>query len=315
MDEFSSPSHQVTSLPGKGLGMVASRNIHPGELIMAEPPLLMVPWWVKGIEYNKTRERTQILEVQLKQLSAGQRKGFWQLADCKANPGEPSSLDGIWRTNNFALGASGLRVDNGLFLNISRFNHSCCPFAEFTWNPRKRRQELRAIRNIPCGTEITISYFSLAVAARDRRGRKEYLQTNYGFPCDCPACSLKGQEGEEDDFERAEVTRLAARVDTLLYEEDVDGGIVRDASQEQEEKDILLAVALSWKRLKLMENRGFKVVSMLRACWALLETLQEWELEGEVEHLVAKGSTFAKMLYGPESPQAADWARVLPCPG
>ena len=30
-------------------------------------------------------------------------------------------MDGIWRTNNFALGQSGPRTDNGLFLRISRW--------------------------------------------------------------------------------------------------------------------------------------------------------------------------------------------------
>ena len=35
------------SLPGKGCGVVASRDIVPGELIIAESPLIVVPWWVR----------------------------------------------------------------------------------------------------------------------------------------------------------------------------------------------------------------------------------------------------------------------------
>ena len=39
----------------------------------------------------------------------------------KAEPGEKPSIDGIWRTNNFALGPSGPKTNNGLFLKISRY--------------------------------------------------------------------------------------------------------------------------------------------------------------------------------------------------
>ena len=43
-----------------------------------------------------------------------------------------------------------------------------------------------------------------------------FPQTHYGFPCDCPSCSLEGPEGEEDDQERGEVDKLAARIEDLL---------------------------------------------------------------------------------------------------
>ena len=37
----------VESLPGKGCSAVASRDITPGELIIAESPLIVLPWWVR----------------------------------------------------------------------------------------------------------------------------------------------------------------------------------------------------------------------------------------------------------------------------
>ena len=75
-----------------------------------------------------------MLEAQLRSLSAEQRAEFYSLADCKVEEGEShdvtfvykveegeeKSIDGIWRTNNFALGPSGPRTDNGLFPRISR---------------------------------------------------------------------------------------------------------------------------------------------------------------------------------------------------
>ena len=90
--------------------------------------------------WNRTRERSELLSKQLLDLSKEKQDGFWRLADCKvqhsllslsfkvihrgmckAEPGEKPSIDGIWRTNNFALGPSGPKTDNGLFLKISRW--------------------------------------------------------------------------------------------------------------------------------------------------------------------------------------------------
>jgi len=300
-------------LPGKGLGVVASKPLQPGQLLLAEPPLLIVPWWNRLTEYNKNKERTQLLGKQLRELSKEQQQQFWELADCKAGVGEDSSIDGIWRTNNFALGHSGPKSDNGLFLNISRFNHSCHPFAEFTWNSSKKRQELRIVRPTPQGAEITISYFTLVTASQPRAGRKEYLQAHYGFPCDCPSCSLEGPEGEEDDQERGEVDKLAARIEDLLYEEEEE----EEGHHKVEEdlKSIQLAVDLSWQRLGLMERRGFKVVSMLRQCWDLVAVAKEWNLQDTLDQVVARGAHLAQVLYGGESEQVSRWGSILPSPG
>ena len=51
--------------------------------------------------------------------------------------------------------------------------------------------------------------------------------------------------------------RLADRIEHLLYEEGEgeDGA----ATEEEELKDIQLAVKMSWERLELMEKTGFKV--------------------------------------------------------
>ena len=81
---------------------------------------------------------------------------FYNLSDCKVEEGEESTELGIWRTNNFALGRSNTRSKNGIFPRLSRFNHSCVPSAEFRWNEILNRQEIRAIRDIIPGEEITL---------------------------------------------------------------------------------------------------------------------------------------------------------------
>jgi len=38
-------------IEGKGIGVIALRNIKQGELIISEEPLLIIPWWVRHSVY------------------------------------------------------------------------------------------------------------------------------------------------------------------------------------------------------------------------------------------------------------------------
>ena len=40
-------------LPGKGTGLVASCDLQPGVLLLAEAPLLTVPWWQRLTQFNR----------------------------------------------------------------------------------------------------------------------------------------------------------------------------------------------------------------------------------------------------------------------
>jgi len=70
-------------LPGRGTGLVASCDLQPGVLLLAEPPLLTVPWWQRLTQFNRNRERSDLLSKQLLGLTKEKQEGFWRLADCK----------------------------------------------------------------------------------------------------------------------------------------------------------------------------------------------------------------------------------------
>ena len=53
---------------------------------------------------------------------------FLYLYFLKVGPGEDKTANGIFRTNNFALGGSGLKSNNGLFLEMSRQEAMQCIF-------------------------------------------------------------------------------------------------------------------------------------------------------------------------------------------
>jgi len=97
----------------------------------------------------------------------------------------------IQETNSF---------QNGVFLKIARFNHSCCPNAEFSWVQKIGRREVRAVSRITKGEEILFCYSRLGDEFRSR-ARRAYLQELYHFTCDCIACDQTEEEVEEEERE------------------------------------------------------------------------------------------------------------------
>ncbi|EAN99174.1 hypothetical protein C3747_267g46 [Trypanosoma cruzi] len=84
-------------------------------------------------------------------------------------------------------------VGKALYVSASQYRHSCDPncFASFVGNPLgcSLYLAIRAIRPIPAGEEITISYHNIttykAVSAQFRR---RALAERCGFICNCRAC-------------------------------------------------------------------------------------------------------------------------------
>ena len=77
-------------------------------------------------------------------------------------------------------------------------NHSCIPSCVRLSGGGGRgwSTELRALRRLAAGEEVTISYLPLTMPVRDRRSTLEKL---YNFTCDCDRC-LAAEEGEEEPY-------------------------------------------------------------------------------------------------------------------
>ena len=101
-------------------------------------------------------------------------------------------MEGIFRTNNFALGPLTPHTAHGVFLRISRLNHSCRPNCEVVWRDESKCQQVVAIRDIEDGDELTICYLNMENRMKTAEERKKILRP-YGFCCSCRDCA-----GEED---------------------------------------------------------------------------------------------------------------------
>lgn len=103
---------------------------------------------------------------------------------------------------NLSLNAIG----SGLYIEGSAFNHSCRPNATTVWNGL--HMEIRAIRNIPSGDEITTNYVDIK---KSRTDRQLELQDHYYFTCACERC----QQPQERDL-WPEISSLNERMDELI---------------------------------------------------------------------------------------------------
>ena len=65
---------------------------------------------------------------------------------------------------------------------LARLNHSCRSNTEFCWSAAAGAEELRSIRAMERGEELTDCYLDLASKGRTSRGeRRVLLRQGYGF--------------------------------------------------------------------------------------------------------------------------------------
>jgi len=185
---------ECTEMPGKGIGVLAKQDISAGTLIMHEKPVLQT------VDENKVEFLIQNLSDDVKAEVMKLHNDF---------PDESTAL-GIFHTNSMACpneGSSDFDAPRGLFLRMSRFNHSCTPNAMQKWNADKGDMELRAVSAISSGQEICICYIDPSSVWEQRQ---QEFKESFGFLCRCPVCSLPSGSKERmlSDNNRAQMQSL-----------------------------------------------------------------------------------------------------------
>ena len=122
----------IKELPAKGLAMVALQKLYPGDIIMAELPLFVMPLAVFDGDNGE-----DWLDRATNKLSCQKRELLHSLTDCRS-PEEPSTM-GRFYTNCMFWGE-----DITVCPVMARANHSCRPNAEFI--PRVDLGELTILK-------------------------------------------------------------------------------------------------------------------------------------------------------------------------
>jgi len=107
-----------------------------------------------------------------------------------------------------------LATYSNLYLPISRINHSCDPNVQHSWNSLLQREVIYAIKNIAKGDQIVTSYID-PLRDPSKSARQNRLSEDYKFVCDCPKCSLKETQLNDDDERSRELKALYDEIPVL----------------------------------------------------------------------------------------------------
>ncbi|GAA6037178.1 hypothetical protein JCM8097_008773 [Rhodosporidiobolus ruineniae] len=245
MSASSAPPYRVAPVPGKGDGLLATRDIAPGEVVLLEQPLFTV---------GALRSEESIARL-VQNLSDQDREAFFSLTSRPDIDGQHLAIF----ENNVIDHGNG---EGGLFLLASKINHSCRPNLIRFWAPELGAVRLVASQPVRAGEELTIYYVD---PVQPRKKRQEELMRKFNFTCTCAACSLVGDELAASDKRCDDIQEVIAYVPTLVNRPDV----------------LLLGVRFA---LPLLEEENLQIYRAMlaydafNACigWSDLENAKKW---------------------------------------
>ena len=199
----------VTEIPGKGRGVVSAKDIKIGEQIFIDKPVIEE---VNAAKWQANKEtEVMLLMKKIENLPSEARLQFYLL---KGDGGK--SFEDLQKNYNANVGEIGATVDLffknarivdhvmtfSLYLNMALVNHSCAPNADVGKLLEKdedgkqyNRIEIRAIKDISKGEEITFSYLNILTSG-STEARKRYIKEEHNFVCHCDACSFPNRDQE-----------------------------------------------------------------------------------------------------------------------
>ncbi|KAH9173568.1 hypothetical protein EDB89DRAFT_1905260 [Lactarius sanguifluus] len=189
---------RITDVRGKGKGSVAASAVPRGELVARERALLMMPRTFVIPQHAASTVATA--------MTPKQRAAFSALYNCKsADPGRRTR----YHTHQLVPGP---RCDYFSSLCTAKVitsepSASCCPNAMFRWDKETFSGEIRAMRPISEGEEVTISYFQeILEPAAVTHERQKFLLEGYNFKCTCSICSRSSKARARSDDDRPIIT-------------------------------------------------------------------------------------------------------------
>ncbi|CAG8954290.1 hypothetical protein HYFRA_00005911 [Hymenoscyphus fraxineus] len=186
------------SLPGKGIGMLAKKNLEWGDLILESNPVLIV----NSAKTLGRKVGEEILGRAVEQLGVETRNAYLRLS--RGLGVESVKMQDILKSNTFEVQVGWL-MHLAIFLEPARLNHDCAPNAQYYVDSETLTLYVKAVRPIAEDEEITISYTSPFQKAA---ARQEHLHQAFHFTCSCNLCTTS----EESDKSLAEINEIQERL-------------------------------------------------------------------------------------------------------
>jgi hypothetical protein len=194
------PFIQYESLT-KGRGLIANKTLFRGDQIFASTPLLLAdPEAYKLIE----SERIDLMYRGVETLPKASQELFWGLlGHFKGDP-----VDDRINTNNFEVFIDD-QSQAAVLPEIAMLNHDCRANAAYFFDQDTLTHHVHALRTIVPGEEITISYID---SEKVRAHRMRRLEHNWGFKCDCSACTAHPSLTAESDARLLQIEELIEKL-------------------------------------------------------------------------------------------------------
>ena len=205
-------SFEIVDVIGKGKGMVATRLIPAGSLILSESPIL-VSDIITGV--HEMSSHWKILCDTVSNLETKKKNQFLSLHNARPD----LQLLGLFGSNSITIPKLGSdstepgRPKAAIFPTLSRINHSCSPNVVWSWNKQRNKEEMRAIVDITTGSEMMASYVNILLPSNIRR---EELAYKYNFNCECQICSLCSDNLKSSDLKRKKVIEFQSEVKEMI---------------------------------------------------------------------------------------------------
>eukprot|EP00957_Ditylum_brightwellii_P142974 10893798-Ditylum_brightwellii.AAC.1 len=198
----------------EGYGCIASQDIDQHTLIHVEFPLLRGQQISIALKRHTNGQHTSKQDdIKYLQTECGMTDGdieqLWSLHDQYTSNLNEKRLQGIIMSNSFEDEENNYQ--RRLYLNTSRFNHSCAPNIGFNfddWNIR-----LYTTRDIKAGETMCL-FYSDVIYHFPQEKRQQYLYGHMKFNCACSACF----PCTEDPARRKEIIRKSDKNRTRLKE-------------------------------------------------------------------------------------------------
>jgi len=214
---------RVVPVPGRGVGCVAANDITKGSLIFRETPVLPISASVRDLELKVVEEiyaGCEVSKVEVEKQKAEYRNVMGAFSKLTAedrlkyldlkyheNDKADEAIIESYNENNHGISYNLFHqvcsifttntFNNGVFLKMSRFNHSCWPNAECFWNNETKTRDIVALDDIGENEEICHNYLQRCCLLKDRQ---ETLLSKWRFVCHCRLCCFNKDEPNRQHY-------------------------------------------------------------------------------------------------------------------
>ncbi|SPQ18409.1 11710e0e-142a-46de-943a-1574ed97504a [Thermothielavioides terrestris] len=192
-------AYYEAEVPGKGRGLIANRTIRRGEIIMQRLPVLLIQMTPHVNLDPELRE--QLYQAAVDRLPEPTRARFMRQMGATV-------YDKVEK-NSFRMFVDD-SLHLGMFPDVSKFNHDCRPNVHYRIN--NLTHTTIAVRDIPRGEELTISYiYPLAPLST----RQTQLR-DWDFTCTCAQCTLPATASAQSDARIRQIAALEDEIEAIM---------------------------------------------------------------------------------------------------